>query len=203
MTEYRLPQHIRPSETLLIRRIPPNENTILKLFEHFKRYGRIQAIHSDGAQTALVTYATLEGAETAFRSPEAYAGNRLVQYRYPEDPSKVESRLSSVVPWPKVDQVLAQVSAEIANAEKETARLQDAMKQTHAQPLEPLSLAAMLEEFKASRDALTAAAEQLLKQREEADEDHRRDIDAKLDLLAHQLIEVEDSIAQIEDQGCS
>jgi hypothetical protein len=200
MGEFRLPPNIHPSETLLLLRIPPNENTILKLFEHFKRYGRIQSIHSDGARTALITYASLESAEAAFKSAEAYAGNRLVQYRFPQDPAKVDSKLSSIVTWPKVNQALAQVSSEIASAQEHTARLQKDMKESHGPPRPPsgLSVAAMLEAFKAHRDDLVGEADRLVQQREESDEAQWPEIDARLKALEEQFGEVEESIAQLE-----
>jgi hypothetical protein len=201
MAELRLPPNIRPSETLLLLRIPPNENTILKLFKHFKRYGRIQAIHSDGARTALITYATQDAAETAFKSAEAYAGNRLVQYRYPKDPDKVETKLSSVVTWPRVNQVLAQVSREIESAQKATMKLIDDMKQTHSQPpSEKLSLKEMLQEFKKHRDDIVADMTRLLKSRDEAAANQVPEIDGKLEVLGGQYTEVEESIRQLENE---
>jgi hypothetical protein len=206
MTELRLPPDIHPSDTLLILRIPPPENTILKLLEHFKRYGRIQSIHSDGYHTALITFSTQQAAEIAFKSPEAYAGNRLVQYRFPKDPEKVESKLSSIVVWPKVNRILAEVASEIAAAHEETAKLQDEIKQTHAQQApsaDQISLQAVLEEFKASRIELIQTAEKLMKQQGQVGEEQWAEIEQKLDVLAAHLIEVEDSIAQIEEQLCS
>jgi hypothetical protein len=198
MSELRLPPNIRPSETLLLLRIPPNENTILKLFKHFKRYGRIQSIHSDGGRTALITYASAESAEQAFRSAEAYAGNRLVQYRFPKDPEKVESKLSSIVTWPRVSAVLAQVSSEIASAQAQTARLQSEMKETHAHP----DASRMLEEFRAHRDDLVAAAGRLIRQRDEGGEAEHPGIDERLNAIVEQLQVAEESIAQLEKEQC-
>jgi hypothetical protein len=198
------------SDTLVITKIPANANKILDLFEHFKKYGRIQGIHSYGT-TATIHYDSLESAKTAFESPEAYAGNRFVRYFYARKPDEADSKLSKAVNWVRVRSVLDEVSRDIASAYKDTVNLQSSMHrpQTPAvngsistDPNDALggadNWADLLEGYQAQRDEQVQEAEALMAEREMADPARILEIDERLRTIQQQLTETSQSIAEIE-----
>ena len=107
------------SNILYISKIPTQSNTIEKLFLHFKEYGRIRSIYSEGTH-AVIAYETPEGAKIAYDSPEAYENNRFVKYRYHKNPKHAETDLYSVCDIPRIQAAIKEAKWQIEEAQKHT-----------------------------------------------------------------------------------
>lgn len=74
--------------SLLVSKLPWNQNDVEQLREHFSRFGNIISVqtHYLGNHTeALITYATPAEAEAAYRSPEPILSNRFIRtHLYPQ-----------------------------------------------------------------------------------------------------------------------
>lgn len=117
----------QPCETLYISLIPANSCTIPTIFNHFKNYGHIKSIYAFGTN-ASITFSSVEDAQTAFKSPEAFVNNRFVRYHYHNDPAKALDHLSSVVDQDHVQSVLKTVKENIAQRQRDTIQIQSQLK---------------------------------------------------------------------------
>lgn len=75
------PTH-RRNTVLEIRKIPRELNNIMKLSEHFQKFGtitKLQAPFQQDPQGALLEFATYQSATAAYNSPEAILGNRFIK----------------------------------------------------------------------------------------------------------------------------
>lgn len=109
MSNSRVPSHIKPSDTLLLKQVPANANNIPMLIKHFKKCGRIQSVWCSGT-TAQITFEKEEDTKTAFESPEAYANNRFVKFWYHQGPERPNSKLSEIADMARIDAALDEVS---------------------------------------------------------------------------------------------
>lgn len=188
----RLPANVTPSDTLLLRKVPPNANTVGKIFKHFKRFGRIKGIWCCGTE-ALITFEKDEDCRAAFESPEAYANNRFVRFLYPTDAEHAESKLSQFADLERVMAVVEEVRGEIAKAAKESIILRSNMQAQQKQDQDD-GMRAQLEEMvrscEARRDEFSKKLKQL-KQELEADPESPT--------LALEIEEIEGQIKQCEE----
>ncbi|XP_065646403.1 RNA-binding protein 26 isoform X2 [Hydra vulgaris] len=77
-----LRQPFHNKTVLEIRKIPSNLNNIVKISEHFQKFGvitKIQTPFDNDQQAALVEFATYQQANSAYNSPEAILGNRFIK----------------------------------------------------------------------------------------------------------------------------
>lgn len=67
--------------TVQVKKIPPDQNNIAKLNEHFAQFGNIvnMQIRFGDAETALITYATRHEATAAYKSPTPVLNNRFIK----------------------------------------------------------------------------------------------------------------------------
>jgi len=72
----------RKNTVLEIRKIPAELNNMVKLSEHFQKFGtitKIQTPFENDSQAALLEFATYQQATAAYSSPEAILGNRFIK----------------------------------------------------------------------------------------------------------------------------
>jgi chromosome segregation ATPase len=192
---------VTPTDTITIAGIPANSNTILGLFKHFKKYGRIRGIYSFGT-TATIQYDSLESAQRAFQSPYTYTGNCHLKCKYARRRQKAQSSLSQAVNWVKVRSVLNEVTRELASAQEETSTLQGSMHRSCDQPQAlkqtEANWNALLESYQTQRTEQIQEVEALVAERETAEPARILEIDEKLGEIEELLAETSDSIAHIE-----
>ncbi|OHT06066.1 hypothetical protein TRFO_05724 [Tritrichomonas foetus] len=123
-------KEVVPCDTLYLSNVPASSCVVHILFKHFKKYGHIRSIWTNGTN-AVITFSTKEEAIKAYKSPEAYANNRFVHYHYHLAPEKAESRLSLAVDTDYVNKTLKEVADQIAAEQRKTIELQSQMAKTH------------------------------------------------------------------------
>ena len=176
---------IHKSNVIFLSNIPPNKNDVIEVFKHFKHYGRIQSIWSEGTKATIV-YETPEMAETAFKSPEAFVGNRFVRYFYHKNPEEAESSLSKIVDKDRVNAALKEAKEQIANAQKDTIMLQS-----------QISSQKLLETKKEFEEFLTEAKAKLAT---ETDPESRESEEKEIQSLEEMIRSLERDIAQKDDE---
>ncbi|PAV69816.1 hypothetical protein WR25_26061 isoform C [Diploscapter pachys] len=77
--------------TLQVKKIPPDQNNIAKLNEHFAQFGNIvnMQIRFGDPETALITYATRHEATAAYKSPTPVFNNRFIKVFFYQQPESV------------------------------------------------------------------------------------------------------------------
>ncbi|XP_065668942.1 RNA-binding protein 26 isoform X2 [Hydra vulgaris] len=90
-------QPFHKNTVLEIRKIPANLNNIVKLSEHFQKFGvitKIQTPFDNDQQAALLEFATYQQATSAYNSPEAILGNRFIKMFW-HNPNKQQKNTNS------------------------------------------------------------------------------------------------------------
>lgn len=80
---------------LAVRNIPPNQNNIAHINNHFAKFGNlvnVQVQFEGDPASALVTFSTVAEAEEAFNSPDAVLGNRFIKMFYHYDRSHKKAK---------------------------------------------------------------------------------------------------------------
>ena len=80
---HRTPQE--PTNTLVLRKVPPELNVLSKLNSHFDQFGKIINLKvgfQNDSEAALVQFSTVEEAKAAHSSSSAVLGNRFIRVYY-------------------------------------------------------------------------------------------------------------------------
>lgn len=70
------------NNTIYLVDIPAEQNSILKLYEYFSKFGKVSKVdvaHNGNPSAAKITFATNEEASAAFNSSEAVLNNRFIK----------------------------------------------------------------------------------------------------------------------------
>ena len=80
---HRTPQE--PTNTLVLRKVPPELNVLSKLNSHFDQFGKIVNLKvgfQNDSEAALVQFSTVDEAKAAHNSSSAVLGNRFIRVYY-------------------------------------------------------------------------------------------------------------------------
>lgn len=126
----------KPSNALFLSNLPKTQNLFIKLFDHFKNYGYIKSIWTNG-NTATIVYDTVESCVKAFNSPEAFCNNRFTRYHYHNHPQTAESSLSLYSNMEEVEKNAEEVIEQMNNDAEETLKIQTRIQESKGNSQKP------------------------------------------------------------------
>ena len=99
------------SETILVSNIPPSKNAISRVYNYFKKYGRIISLWVEGTEATIV-YDSNTSAHKALLDPMSFLNNRFIKIQYLTQ-SNSKANLKQYIDSEKVDKFSKEVEDNI------------------------------------------------------------------------------------------
>lgn len=100
------------SETILVSNIPPSKNAISRVYNYFKKYGRINSLWVEGTEATIV-YDSITSARKALTDPMSFLNNRFIKIQYLTQQSNSKANLKQYIDNEKVDKFSKEVEDNI------------------------------------------------------------------------------------------
>ena len=109
------------SNTVLVSNIPASKNAISRVYNYFKKYGKINSLWVEGTEATIV-YDSTVSARKALNDPMSLMNNRFIKIQYQYQENKCKANLKQYIDEEKVNKFSKEVNnniqALIQNTEK-------------------------------------------------------------------------------------